>query len=147
MQQILLSVAFTLFLLSGQNVAWANEADSATTTIENIWARPTRANGGVTAVYMDIKNPSDKARTLVKVTSPIGHAMIHQSVSDGKLVRMQHLDKLSIPAKSSVYLKPGSYHVMITGIKQPLKVGDQVKLSLAFEDAVNLEVSARVQEK
>ena len=52
---------------------------------------------------------------------------------------------LPIPASGSVVLKPGSYHVMLIGLKKPLTVGEQFPLTLTFEKAGNISVTVPVQ--
>ncbi len=52
---------------------------------------------------------------------------------------------LKTEAGKSVVLKPGGYHLMLTGLKAPLKQGDLLKLTLVFEKAGAIDLEATVQ--
>ena len=58
-------------------------------------------------------------------------------------------DGLALPAGKLIELKPGGVHVMLMGLKQPLKTGDTVVLNLVVEGAdkkrENVEVKAVVR--
>ncbi len=45
------------------------------------------------------------------------------------------MQKIELPAKKTVKLAPGGLHVMLIGVKQPLKPGDKVPLVLTIEAA------------
>ena len=60
------------------------------------------------------------------------------------VMTMKRVDAIPVPAGGEVTLKPGSYHVMLIGLKKPLKTGDAVELHLRFERAGKLDVSAPV---
>jgi copper(I)-binding protein len=65
---------------------------------------------------------------------------------EGGVMRMRQLaDGLEIPAGGEVTLKPGSYHVMLMDLKQPLKAGDKVPLTLTFKGAGTVEAELVVQ--
>jgi periplasmic copper chaperone A len=40
-----------------------------------------------------------------------------------------------VPAGQTVALKPGSYHLMLVGLKAPLTQGAQVPVTFSFKDA------------
>jgi periplasmic copper chaperone A len=64
---------------------------------------------------------------------------------DNGVMRMRELTSgLDIPANGEVVLSPGGYHVMFTGLKQSLKPGDSVKVSLTFEHAGTIAVEFAV---
>jgi len=64
-------------------------------------------------------------------------------------MRMRALGELKLPAGKAVDLRPGGYHVMLMGLKQPLKEGESVPLTLTYRDASGktskLEVAAPVR--
>ena len=53
---------------------------------------------------------------------------------------------LEVPAKGEVLLKPGSYHVMMIGMRRDLKVGDTFTLELQFEKSEPITVNPEVRE-
>jgi hypothetical protein len=61
------------------------------------------------------------------------------------VMSMSPVEAIEVPANGQVELKPGGYHVMLVGLKQDLKVGDIVKLTLVFEKAGRIDVEAEVK--
>jgi copper(I)-binding protein len=64
---------------------------------------------------------------------------------EGGMMKMSAIDKLPLPAGKAVDLKPGGYHVMLFDLKQPLKAGDTVPLTLTFEDKAGRKASVEVR--
>jgi copper(I)-binding protein len=76
---------------------------------------------------------SARATRLVDVQSPVaGRAEIHQMSMQGQTMRMQKVDGIDLPAGQGVNLSSGGYHVMLFDLKQQLKEGQQVPLTLTF---------------
>ncbi len=65
---------------------------------------------------------------------------------DGGVMKMRLLPKgLEIKPGQTVELKPGSYHLMFSGLKQPFEQGKRVKGTLTFEKAGTVEVEYAVE--
>ncbi len=62
------------------------------------------------------------------------------------MMGMQPIARLEIPAGGTVELKPGSYHIMLIDLTQELKVGDKIEITLKFEKAGEVKVTAEVRE-
>ena len=61
-------------------------------------------------------------------------------------MRMREVEKgLEIPAGGSVMLAPGGFHLMMTGLKAPLKQGTSVPVTLVFEKAGKVDVELAVE--
>ena len=79
---------------------------------------------------------------LGSATIPEGNMVeIHETAAAANgMMEMRPLAQgLKIPANGSVELKPGSYHVMVMGLKQDLKTGSNLTLKLAFKSGKTLE--------
>jgi len=62
------------------------------------------------------------------------------------VMTMRPLDKgLSIEPGKTVKLAPGGHHLMLLGLKSPLKQGDKVPVTLEFEKAGKVKLSLDVQ--
>jgi len=111
------------------------------------WARAAAA-GGQSAAYFTITNTSTAAEALLSATSPAANMVeVHETSIDGSGVAAMHpVDKVDIPAGESVVLKPGSYHLMLMGLKGELAVGQTVELDLVFEHAGKVVVQAEVRQ-
>jgi copper(I)-binding protein len=124
--------------------ASAQEYKLGTLVIEHPWARPSAAETG--AAYFVIHNKGDAADALLRVeTDAARQAEIHDMMMDGTVMRMRKLDKLEIPAGKSVSVAPGGLHIMLIGLKAPLKAGDEFSARLVFEKAGSVDVSVQVQ--
>ncbi len=110
------------------------------------WARATPGGARTAAVYMTLMNKTDASDRLTGGTSSVADAVqIHEMRVENGIMKMHELSNgLEIPAKGSVTLKPGAYHVMLVGLKRPLKKGEHVALTLAFEKAGKLDINVPV---
>ncbi|HEX7094444.1 MAG TPA: copper chaperone PCu(A)C [Acidimicrobiales bacterium] len=59
---------------------------------------------------------------------------------------MREVQAIEVPAGAEVVLAPGGYHVMLMELVEPLEVGDQVELTLTFEQAGQLTLTADVRQ-
>jgi hypothetical protein len=87
----------------------------------------------VAAVFMTLQSVG-LADTLLSVTANVGSAwQIHELIEGDGSGHMQELDGgLLIPSGGQVHIEPGSYHVMLTGLAEPLAAGDEIELELTF---------------
>ncbi|MEF2072872.1 copper chaperone PCu(A)C [Consotaella aegiceratis] len=115
--------------------------------IEHPWARATPPAAKVGGAYLTIQNHGDSADRLVGGSSPIAERVeIHtMEVVDG-IMKMHELENgLEIPAGGEAKLAPGSYHMMMIGLSEPLKDGERVPLTLTFEKAGSVDVELAVE--
>jgi copper(I)-binding protein len=107
-------------------------AAQAQTTIKDAWVRGTVAQQKASGAFMQITAP--QGGKLVEVSTPVaGIAEIHEMAMQGDMMRMRAVPALELPAGKSVQLKPGGYHVMLMDLKQQLKPGESVPLTLVVE--------------
>lgn len=102
-------------------------------------ATPVKVGGA----FMLLKNSGKADDKLIKAASPVAeHVEIHEHVMEGGAMRMRPVDGVPVPAGQMAELQPGGYHVMLIGLKQPLKEGGHFPLTLTFEKAgtVTIEV-------
>jgi copper(I)-binding protein len=123
MQKILVMLA-TLLALGAQ----------AQTTVKDPWVRGTVAGQKATGMFAQVTSAA--GGKLVSATSPIaGVVEIHEMVMDGSVMKMRAIPGLELPAGKAVDLKPGGYHLMLMDLKQELKVGESVPVTLVIEGA------------
>jgi hypothetical protein len=114
--------------------------------IERPWIRATTPGAKVAAGYMTIRNTSRQPDRLVGGASPVaGKLETHVHIRDGDILRMREVKGYDIPARGSFELKPGGAHLMLVNLKQPLKEGDKVPVTLRFERAGELRVDFHVE--
>ncbi len=99
------------------------------------------------AVYMRIMNGSDEDDALIDAAVPGCDAVeLHEMSMDGDVMRMRQVDgnRIEVPAGETVLLQQGGLHVMCIGKTGEFAVGDNVMVTLTFENAGTLEVEAEV---
>lgn len=110
----------------------------AAVDVKNAWARPSVPGQSGTGAFMQLSAP--QGLRLVGASTPLaGVAELHEMRMDDNTMRMRELkDGLALPARQTVELKPGGYHLMLMDLKQPLAKGTQLPLTLRFVDAQGL---------
>ncbi len=109
-------------------------------------ARPTVPGQPGAAAYLTLENTGASADRLVGVSSPVAQsAEIHTMRMDGDVMRMREVGELPLAPAARVEMKPGmGYHIMLTGLKQPLQEGAAFPLTLTFEKGGKVEVTVAV---
>jgi copper(I)-binding protein len=101
--------------------------------VSDAWVRGMVPGQTTTGAYMQLKSATDT--TLIGVASPAaGIVEIHAMKMEGGVMKMNALDRVPLPAGRIVELKAGGNHVMMMDVRQPLKEGDTVPITLTFED-------------
>jgi len=140
-------VALAAFLLLAASVALAQEFRPGDITIEKPWSRATPKGASVGVGYLVIRNHGAAADKLTGGAADFASGVsVHQMASENGVMRMRDVPGgLDIPANGEVKLTPGGYHLMFTGLKRPLKKGESVQATLAFEHAGNVSVTFEVE--
>jgi len=121
----------TAFVLAA---ALASAAAHAQVSVDKPWVRTTVAQQTTTAAYLTIT--SAQGGKLVSASSPVAAAVdVHEMKMAGDMMKMRAVDTLALPAGKPVEFKPNGYHLMMTGLKAPVKAGDVVTIKLVVEDA------------
>ena len=100
------------------------------------------------AGYLVIENRGGDPVELVAVaTEAAAQTEIHVMEYKDDRMTMRRVAKLQIPAGEEVELKPGSTHLMLMELRQPLRDGDEVELLLRFGDGTERRIQMPVQKK
>jgi copper(I)-binding protein len=153
--------------------AGCSSGGSASMTVTDPWARNAPKTAGAGAAYMTIQNTGAAADALIGASSPAAKTVqVHEtyviespmpSASDamgapespnpsasgtmgGEVMGMRPIARLEVPAGGTVELKPGGYHIMLMELTTELKAGDKVEITLKFEKAGDVKVTAEVRE-
>jgi len=123
--------AKAILAVAGILLGMALPAD-AQTTVANAWVRGTVPAQTATGAYMDIT--SKDGGKLVAVSSPLaGSVEMHEMRMEGNVMGMREMDKVELPAGKTVKFDPSGYHLMLLNLRQPLKPGIMVPLTLTVE--------------
>lgn len=110
------------------------------------WVRESLPGQEQTAAYLILENPDHEADWLAGVSCDCAKSVeIHRMVREGERMKMEPLPRLLVPAKGRAVLDPGGTHLMLFGLRKPLKAGEKVRLRLRFAVAGEVAVDAVVK--
>lgn len=140
MRKIFGTIALAVFA----GLAFANDFRTGEIEIKHPVAFPTVGRTG--AGYMEVVNHG-AADKLVGVTADFPRVMMHSTVKDGDITKMEHQMFVDIPADGMVTFEPGGLHVMFMGLSQHWMVGDEIPATLEFENAGTVEIVFKIEER
>jgi Uncharacterized protein conserved in bacteria len=116
----------------------------AETTVSDAWARASVPHQQSTGAFMTLTASSDSK--LVGVESPVAKTVqVHEMTMNGDVMGMREVKAVELPAGKAVTLDPNGLHVMLMGLKQQVKEGEQVPLTLFIEDTKGGKQTLQVQ--
>jgi len=123
-----LFISFTAYSCLVQTVA-AQPAG-----VKDAWVRAPAPGQNVAGAYMEITSRTH--HWLVAAASPVAaRAELHAMTLDDGVMRMRPLEKIELPGGKPVKLAPGGLHIMLVDLKQSLKRGDKVPITLTVQRA------------
>jgi periplasmic copper chaperone A len=127
----------TVFAVAAITVSVSALADTPV-KVEGAWVRSTAPGQQGTAAFM--KLTAQKTVQIVGVSTPVaGTSDLHEMKREGDLMKMREVGKLELPAGRTVALTPSGYHLMLQDLKQQLRPGTTVPLTLVLRDAKGVE--------
>jgi periplasmic copper chaperone A len=134
----------TQLLIGSLLLAACGQSEKPLIELSNAWARPTTGSAPA-AVYLTIDNKGSSADRLTGVFSDhAALAMIHQNEVQDGVARMRMAGDINLPANDRIELEPGGTHIMLEGLRAPLKTGARFELVLKFRDAGDRTVEVSV---
>jgi copper(I)-binding protein len=142
----LAGAALALSLACAAAPASAHDYEAGALKIEHPWSRATPPGASVGVGYLTIENTGTTDDRLVSIKGAVSPDIeMHQSAEKNGIATMRMVeDGIPIPAGKTVKLEPGGYHLMLKKLKQPLKQGDSVPVTLTFEKAGSVDVDLSV---
>lgn len=114
-------------------------------TVYDVVVRAVPVAGGNGAIYFTLTNNTEQADQLVAVESAVAAAEMHESINDNNVIRMEPRPAgFELPAGGTIALAPGGKHVMLVQLAQPLVEGDTIPITLRFEHAAPISVTASI---
>jgi copper(I)-binding protein len=123
--------------------ARAEDVKAGDLVISQAWSRATPNGAKVGGSYVTIQNKGTTPDKLIGASSDVaGSVQVHEMSMNNGTMKMRPLESgLTIEPGKSVKLAPGGYHLMMMDLKNPLKQGDKVAITLEFEKAGKVPVS------
>jgi copper(I)-binding protein len=127
--------------------ARAEEVKAGDLVISQAWSRATPGGAKVAGGYLTIENKGSTPDRLIGGSADVADKVqVHEMTMNNGVMTMRPVDQgLTIEAGKTVKLAPGGYHLMMSDLKNPLKRGDKVPVTLEFEKAGKVKLSLDVQ--
>ena len=116
--------------------------------IEQATARASVGNQANGAAFVTIENQGAAEDALVSAAAPVaGKVEIHSMTMEGDVMKMRAVERIDLKAGEKIEMKSGhGYHIMLMGLKKPLKVGDTFPMQLRFRKAGKVQITVQVVE-
>jgi copper(I)-binding protein len=147
MSRRLVHAALVASIIAGPMAASAHDYTVGALKIVHPWARATPAGAPVAGAYLLVENAGAEPDRLVSAEVPdvAGRVEVHEmAVANGVMTMRPLPGGLAIGPGAKAELKPGGLHLMLMGLKRPLKAGERVKGTLTFERAGQVAVEFAV---
>ncbi|MBT7759851.1 MAG: copper chaperone PCu(A)C [Rhodospirillaceae bacterium] len=139
----ILLIGFALVLAA--SAASARDAKLSKLSIVEPWARASMGQGKNAVAYLTIINHGETADRLLAVTTPVAKkAGLHTHLMEGGMMKMRPLAAIEIKSRASTVLKPGGHHIMLMGLKAPLKEGGTFPMTFTFEQVGSVEAEVHI---
>ncbi len=142
------SVCLSICILSSGAVL-AHEYRAGDIQIDHPYARATMPGQTSGGAYLTLENKGKQGDALISAQSPAAQSVeIHtMSMTADNVMRMREVNSIELKPQEKIVMQPGNgYHIMLLGLKAPLKAGDKLPLTLTFKKAGKVETSISVEE-
>ncbi len=119
--------------------------DPSPFTVEHPWARASAGAAKTGVAYLTITDQGAPDRLIGASTPVAASAELHESMTDMGMMKMRPLSGIDLVQGKPATLAPGGNHVMLMGLKAPLKAGETFPLTLTFQHAQPLTVTVTVE--
>jgi len=143
MKHHFLANAFLAFFLS---IACGTYAAESGISIHDPYVRLAPPGIKTTGAFMRIRNTGTADRQLIRAESPVASFVeLHDHINDNGVMKMRKVSSIVVKAGAQTELKPGSLHIMLIDLKDELKEGNSVPITLIFDDGSHLALHAIVR--
>jgi copper(I)-binding protein len=122
---------------------------AASVTVTDPWIRATEGSEdtSMTAAFMLLENEADAEATLVGAATEVaGRTEVHEMIEkDGEMLMQAIEGGLVLAPGRGQVLQPGGTHIMLMDVSTELKAGDEVALTLEFDDGSTQELTVPVK--
>lgn len=145
-----MKVAFSVFIVFVASMAAAaasaGEDSGEPLVVSGQYARATPPGAPNGAAYMVIENRGEGDLVIKSASSPVARAVEFHGHSRHKgMMKMKAMGEFTIGAASMKELKPGAMHLMLIGLKAPLKAGDEVAVTFYLKGGGEVAVEVPVK--
>jgi copper(I)-binding protein len=145
-RELIAAYVLSLVDVDGASASTSQQRSASPLAAEHAWARQPAPSRDVTAVYVTLINTTAEPQRIVSGISSLARTVeLHEMAMEGSMMRMRRIKEIAVPPQGRVELKPGGLHVMLFGLRQPLKVGDRLPVTLTLSSGATVSVDAEVR--
>lgn len=128
--------------------AQAQTVKAGSLIIEQAHARATVGNMPNSAAFLQLSNKGKSDDALVSASTTIADRVeLHTMSMEGDVMKMRTVDSVDLKAEARLAMKPGQGpHIMLFGLKKPLKAGEKFPMTLNFRKAGAVDISVEVMD-
>ena len=137
-------IAVVLSMLTASVMA----AGKSPLVVSQAQARASMGKMPNSAAFLHIENQGKSEDALLSASSPAAERVeIHSMSMEGDVMKMRAVDSIAIKPGDKITMQPGQgYHLMLMGLKKPLKAGEKIPVTLNFRDAGKMKLSVDIVE-
>ena len=127
--------------------AAARDFTAGKIVVSQPWSRATPSGSKVAVGYLTIRNSGNTPDRLTSASTEVSEkTSAHAMAMNGNTMEMRPMDDgVLVPAHGTVAFEPGSNHLMLEGLRRPLKKGETFSATLTFDKAGALPVVFQVE--
>lgn len=109
------------------------QAANAPVSAQHAWARATAQSVTSTAIYVTLKNEGATPLVVSGISSSIASDLqMHDMKMEGDVMKMRPMPNFTFAPGVTAEFAPGGMHIMVEGLKQPLKAGSAFPVTITF---------------
>jgi len=113
---------------------------------EGAYARAVPPGQPNSAAFVSLTNKSDADHALVAAESSASKVVeLHTHLLEEGMMKMRPVAKIDLPAGETVELQPGGLHLMLIDLARQLSPGEEVSITLVFEDGSRTSLKVPVK--
>jgi len=144
MPKLITQFLLLFFTLSALPVFAGAAADEV--NVIDPWAREVPPVMSTSAGFLSLKNTGSAEHKLVSASSDgAGMVELHTHINNNGVMQMRPVENIPVAAGGTAELKPGGLHIMLMMLKKPLVAGEQLNITLNFEDGSSKQIQAEVR--
>jgi copper(I)-binding protein len=136
-------VGVALLLTAAAGIA----AQQKTVSASQAWVKMPAADQTLTEAFVVVDNPTMYDVYLIAAVTEAAGKVEFRDVSKPGDATAQVVKEVTVPAYGSLSMDPKGLHMVLSGLKRPLKDGDTIPLTLTTHEGSTIEVPAAVKKE
>lgn len=126
--------------------SFAEEQPMPTINISGAYAYATTSVQKNGAVFLEVKNQTSEGMLVTQAATDVAERVeLHTHDMDGDIMMMHEVEHYGVAPDETLVLEPMGHHIMLMGLKEPLKAGETFPLTLTIEPLGELAIEVTVK--